>query len=322
MRFHSIRLATVIGLGSLCSSIAIAQPQSQPTALPSARSPANTPVQSRRVPANSESSELVTLNFPGGTVKEFIDVLRAAMDPMSLNVLIEPEAAKQPVPPVNMKDVSYYYVLRLLDRNIEDVQGGFTQLAIEQLNTPEGSAPIFKIVSRSQGRSSSIGFSVLSLNPIIGLPGSKGATASTLDAKTVLAAVEAAVAAADDERASPPTLKFHESSGLLFVRGTPAQQRAAEEVIRQLRKDLETASQAAQRGRGADGEKRLIIPPEHHDAILKALHQRFDGECCIQFVFEGDTLRITGDKVLLDEGAAIAFTRLLQLQGSPFEEQK
>lgn len=320
MRTNARRLVATAGICALLTSASLAQPQDSAPPAKGSAPRAVTPPNGAAFP--TPDREFVTFDFPGGKVSDFIAMLRAAMAPMPLNVFVDAEAAKQSLPAIKLTNASYFNVLRLLDRTEFEEQGRLVQTRVSQVDTSEGQTPIFKIQAGVQGGERTTGFSVLSLNPIIGLPGSAAATGSHLDAKSVLAAVEAAVIVSDDQSSSPPILKFHEPSGLLFVRGTEYQRKAAEEVVQQLRKDVEAARQTSQRGFGNDGEKRLIIPAEQHGAILKALHQRFDGQCCIQFVFEGDTLRITGDKELLDEAAAIAFTRTLQLGETPSQTQK
>lgn len=305
------KLMLMVVAGSMSATAAFGQPNASS---PKPASPdASAGERQKNTSPAAEPGEIVTFDFPGGTVNDFIAMLREAMKPTPLNVFIESEAAKQPVPPVKLRDAYFYPVLLLLNQSDGYDSNSPVRLSVTQANTMSGQTPIFTISARKVGGENTDRFSVLSLNPIIGLPGSTRVSDSKLDAKTVLAAVEAAVVVSGDEDSPPPMLKFHEASGLLFVKGTNSQRVAADDVVRQLRKDVQEAKAAARSLQSAGTEKRLNFPESYHKAILAALHQRFDGTCCIQFVFEGTTLRITGDKEILDEAAAIAFNRGLQL---------
>lgn len=292
----------LLGIGGLLISTSFAQPQSPPV---SDKAPVSAKSKPYRVPTPSE--ELVSFEFGGGTIQSFVETLRVAMNPTPLNVFIEPEAANQIIPPVKFTDVSYYQVLRLLDRTATDEKGRRSQTQLEQSNTPVDSAPMFKIRAIPMGGGFAKGFSVLSLNPIIGLPGSSKSANSGLDAKTVLAAVEAAVVAAEEPGATPPILKFHETSGLLFVRGTDAQREAAGEVVQQLRRDVEAdraADLAATAGRST---QKVLLKSEVPDDLAQRLRKLFAGQCCLQFEVDGKYLIVTGDRELVNEAAKLAY---------------
>lgn len=261
----------------------------------------------KHVEIATASDEIVSFEFPGGTLSSFIEKLREAAAPLPLNVFIEPEAAKQLVPPVKLTNVSYYYVLRLLDRTAKDDQGRMVQTQLEQSNTPDGAALMFKIRAIELGGSHADGFSVLSLNPIIGLPGSTKATTSSLDAKTVLAAIEAAVTASEDQGASPPMLKFHESSGLLFVRGTSEQREAASEVVQQLRRDVDAERAADLAATGGRDTKKMLIKSQPAEDVAEAVRRQLIGKCCVQLEVDGKYIVITGDKALVAEAAQRAY---------------
>lgn len=305
MRTNSRKLAVAAGICGLLASATLGQPQD---AAPASKGSAPHAMTSPNGAVFlAPDRELVTFDFPGGKVSDFIAMLRAAMAPVPLNVFVDAEAAKQSLPPMKLTKASYYAVLRLLDRSEFDEQGRLVQTNVSLVDTTEGQAPIFKISALAQGGEKTTGFSVLSLNPIIGLPGSTAATGSQLDAKSVLAAVEAAVIASDDQSSSPPTLKFHEPSGLLFVRGTPTQRAAAQEVVQQLRKDVEAARAADLAATGGRDTKKMLIKSQPAEDVAEAVRRQLIGKCCVQLEVDGKYIIITGDKALVAEAAQRAY---------------
>lgn len=298
MQFKAQWFRCCVGIGSILVSTAFAQPPAAPQMA--------VPPKPKQVQP-STTDELVTFDFSGGTVQNFIDKLRIAMQPWPLNVFIEPEAATQMVPPVKLTNVSYYNVLRMLDRTAKDVEGRMVQTQLEQSNIGEVSAPLFKISAIEVGGGHSKGFSVLSLNPIIGLQKS-GRAGSSLDADSVLAAIGAAIEASEDRGSSPPaTLRFHQPSGLLFIRGSEAQREAAQEVVQQLRRDVDAERAADQAATAGRSTAKVLLKGEEPDDLAQRLRKQFEGRCCVQFEVDGKYLIMTGDRELVNEAAQLAY---------------
>lgn len=305
MRTNSRKLAVAAGICALLASASLAQPQDAgPASKGSAPHATTSP---NGAVFRAPNRELVTFDFPGGKVSDLVAMLGAEMAPLPLNVFIEPEAAKQPVPPVKLKGVSYYHVLRMLDRTVKDEQGRMVQTQLEQSNTGEESAPLFKIRAIEVGGGHSTGFSVLSLNPIVGLQKSARA-GSSLDSDSVLAAIGAAVAASEDPGSSPPaTLKFHEPSGLLFIRGTEAQREAAQEVVQQLRRDVDAERAAELAATAGRDTKKMLIKSQPAEDVAETVRRQLIGKCCVQLEVDGKYIVITGDKALVAEAAQRAY---------------
>lgn len=270
---------------------------------------------------------LITLDFAGGTVGDYAQAIRKAAEPDALNLFVDSQAAEIPVPAIKLTKASIFDSLSLIARNGLDADGRYLNLGVEVLeSTANGGSPVYKIKANyldppgNPNRPSEALLEVISLNPIIGLPGSVRAGRPPLDAKTVLGAIEAAVAVSDSNSSTPPVLKFHEASGLLFVKGTNAQRNVAIEVARQLRKDVE-ADKATLDAIAAGRETyKLPVTAAAAPEILAFLRNKYEQQCCIQFWLEGNHLVITGDTQLVREATQAGSIRLTQLMNRSSNE--
>ncbi len=321
---NSNRFSAVLLLAMLCTPSLLAQ-ETKPNPAPATKpTPVfNSPASSTRV---APEVGYISLDFPGGTVAQYVDALRTAAGPGPANIMVDSEAAPLKVPAARLSRTSLENSLLVMERTVSGTNDRHANVGIhlERLypNSPDA-APIFVVqASYPLGHGDpppSRTMVVLSLNPIVGLPGTK--SEQKVDAKAVLSAVEAAVMVAETATKDAPTMKFHETSGLLFVRGTPAQLRAAEDVINQLRKDVDQGGKNAAAENESRAESKIAVHPDRRTAVLESLRKHFEDQCCVQFRLEGDaSIVLTGDRHLVNEAAqwaSLVETSLLQNRGTP-----
>ncbi len=234
-------------------SQASSAPQSQPAAAPSASDPqpaVASPVQPARSakpaggPADPkyiravglvEGGYRVDLKFPGGTLTDFIEAMRKAASPAPFNVLKTGEGVEPVVPPCEFQDVTITNAVSAaakIDRNI--------RLSIIQED--EG-APVYVFAYGGSGgsRSGSLQSDVLSLRGILdAAPNDPQEVKVTMTSDTVLSAVQqGALSDADEEGARPATIRYHEESELLFVRGTHDQIETIRRVVSLMESDVQ-----------------------------------------------------------------------------------
>lgn len=261
---------------------------------------------------------LVTLDFPGGTIESYAGAIRKAAQPDSLNLFVDSDAAEIPVPPIKLTKASIYDSLSLVARSGKAPDGRYLNVGVQVLeSTAVGGSAVYKVRAdymESPGfvRPPEVSLEVLSLNPIIGLPGSTRADRPPLDVKAVLGAIESAVAVAVSDASTPPVLKFHEASGLLFVKGTSEQRNVAIEVVRQLRNDVDAQEATLDVISASRTTVNLPLKGTAGEEILAGLRKYFERSCCVQFWTDGNTLVIAGDKALVNEAAKRA--SILDLQ--------
>jgi len=213
------------------------------------------------------------VEFPGGTIKDYIDVLsKAAPD---LNVVIRPETADVPMPPVSLKGVAHGTALQLIPALAES--GG--EIKVQPVLGPSGSgsevfvigiqppqAPGTPMMQVMHGTPGLPGRAMRTVGPA-GLGGALPAVpgvrppksvrvfslrsltsgSDALKPETVLTAIDTALGLqrADDE-GEPAAIKLHAESGLLVVHGVPEQIDAVEQVLTTMERDIRSQTTAQQ----------------------------------------------------------------------------
>lgn len=182
---------------------------------------------------------LLSIDFAGGPVTEFVAALRSAAEALGrktapLNLLVAKDSSTVQVPPLRIRFAELGDIVRaastmLAPRHcleVEVINGGngmpihvVRDINAEQFDTTPRLRvlPLRALTQTVDGESSN-----LALSP-----------------ETILTAVQTALDL-DAENTAPATVRFHESSGLLFVRGSERQIEAASEVVAQMQSDLES----------------------------------------------------------------------------------
>ncbi|MCW5777032.1 MAG: hypothetical protein KIS87_11385 [Phycisphaeraceae bacterium] len=202
----------------------------------------------RITPARTrDTSPLITLRFPGGSLPEYVQAVKLASQDNPVNVVIRGEAGDVRLPQVFLERVSIRSALELVTGNyaIDDlavradvsIQGAFP----DPFAGP--GEPIYLIeVRRDTGRRTTptgrlmpAETLVVSIRDLITpLPGDPANSA--MSRESVLTAVEAALttAAADSE----PTVRFHEDTGLVILNAPQPALVAAQNAINAISSDL------------------------------------------------------------------------------------
>ena len=199
--------------------------------------------------------ELVSVKFNGGTVTEFVALVRMAADQRwkrHINLLVTGPAGEAELPAIEIHDSELANLFSALDALVAPVysisfdslegdgEGTPIQLVRVQHNTDSDEAiqmsrrvrvfPLRALTSSLEGETSSI----------------------ALKPETVLTAVETALGLCTSTN-SKPVIRFHEDSGLMLVQGTEMQLSIAEEIVDRLTEDTNAlrARETMLRGRRA-----------------------------------------------------------------------
>lgn len=201
---------------------------------------------------------VVSLDFPGGTLREYVGAVQRAAGKDTVNVLLPAEAADLPLPPISMKDVSARTAL-------EAVQWAFPQMGphrvdVTPFGSPESGSPTFAVAYMAMGDRGPVPPSqparprdveVFSIRELIE-PAEGG---DGVPVETLLTSIEAALSLKDVGVA--PDLKFHEDSGLLIVRGTGEQIGTVKSLLREIRGDVQQRRGIARERQRREAEERF-----------------------------------------------------------------
>jgi hypothetical protein len=223
----------------------------------------------RRTAAAQRAGSL-TIDFPGGTVGDFVAALSQATG-APVNVVIgDAQIASTAMGPVKLRGVTVETAVRVIPSAASPARGQ-ALWDVSRIDDQHG-APVFRIrqVETDRPGGYPIVTEVLSL---------ASASSAGVDAKAVLSAVDAALGMLENAGA-PPEIKYHPESALLIVRGTPPQVSTIREVVERVGDDAERRRKEELKRAGArialEGQTRkLQIQRERAAAELAAAEADF-----------------------------------------------
>lgn len=202
--------------------------------------PAQDPTSTVAVKAVRPAGAVVTASFRGGTMADFVAVVRSA-EPKA-NIVVATAAAAAKVPPMEVRGAG-------LDQLLSGACAVAEAEFLVRVNEFRGEGePVYSIVAMlPQGAPGPQGAqvqtvpskpdestSVFSLNRLTE-PDPRLGGGAGLRAETILSAIEAG--GGDDPK--QPGLRYHRESGLLFVRGNRTQIALVKDLLTNLERDLE-----------------------------------------------------------------------------------
>lgn len=233
-----VPLAALALVGGSVATAHAAQPQAPAEHQPAGR-------------VSSTEGPIVSVDFLGGTVADYVDALRGAAagpDTAAVNVAVSKRAATVELPPVQLRSVTLHTALRAATYAAELPDGAELKVdAMPYWDNGAGPAVAAFALTVSEPRSPQTGghaaqpsptdsiLRVMSLRDLV----ATGPESSGLPLESVLTAVQAALDLARVEGTPAPSMKFHEESFLLIVRGRPEQVQAVEQVVAELTKSVQ-----------------------------------------------------------------------------------
>lgn len=196
------------------------------------------------------------LSFPGGTLGEYVVVLRAAVEPEPVNIILRGTASEIDVPEINLQMVAVATAIEIAlpdpfeEQMVFDDDGEMHRI-IQRFDTygygEPGSlvivierqvrSPIEPPEGQITARRRDTMLEVFVLSELVTLIQAGG---TDIDIDTMIDAVETALDTGGNT--SEADLRYHEASTLLIVRGTGEQVHTVEQVLRQFYKIAEGAA--------------------------------------------------------------------------------
>ena len=182
-------------------------------------------------PSNDEK-ELISVKFAGGTVTDYVKAL--VKEAGTINVVVAPEAAEVPMPPVTLTKVTVSAAIGLVDGRSLLQRERSIQLDVRHMpQYTEQEQPTYQIHATVRGNPVGTQASVWTIANLL--------RGDIFDADDVLEAVETAldILQSTDE----PIIRFHKQTGLLIARGDPQQLSTIDDVLEQLQQSQHLMSQ-------------------------------------------------------------------------------
>jgi hypothetical protein len=174
----------------------------------------------------SPGARLITLDFPGGTVAQYIDAVRKASD--DANIVVIGDVTPIPMPPVKLKNVDAWAAVNILNSMPQHQKDLYVKMDADITSHERDQSRVYVVtaqVTRSNGLGGPVESTVLSVLDVL---------QDHLTADDLLTAVQIAqeVIGNPDQ---PADIKFHKETGLLIARGTREQIAGIHQVVEQLR---------------------------------------------------------------------------------------
>lgn len=206
-----------------------------PLALVAAIACCAAPYVSAQESGGARSDRRISVAFKGGTLSEFLELIRAGND--WVNIVASPEAKAVTLPELSIKNAGVMQTLQAVAGIVTSNYSVSVSLQTDQRSEPVHSVRVMLMNHQKPSPTSrQIVSKVFSLRFL--LQESKDDSAS-LGTDAVLTAIDTGLGVEDGEVRAK--IKFHQDSGLLFVRGTFEQTGMISSILDALRSDLTRA---------------------------------------------------------------------------------
>ncbi len=189
----------------------------------------------------NQNKVLVSLDFPGGTLSEWVVALTQAAKPEPANIILRGDAARIPIEPTKLDNVP-------LSAAIDVVSGGYqvgdaSYMVSNREYQEAAGRSVFALQVSYAGRRAPKSTQQPDPRDIIVLQIKELTTAlpgdppeAVVPAETVLTAIETVLEVAADD--GNTNVKYHAPSGLIMLAGPVPSLRAAQEVVGQMASDM------------------------------------------------------------------------------------
>jgi hypothetical protein len=213
MKFRSIILATLVAGLVLFASV-----QAQNSSSNAGR------------PSRASGENLITLEFAGGNVAQYIDAVRQASD--NANIVVIGDVTPIQMPSVRLKNVDTWAAVNILNELPQQQKDLLVNIQASISSDESDQARVYT-VSAMTTRAGSLGASVEST--VISVADVLQGQMTADDLLTAVKIAVDVVGMADE----PADIKFHKETGLLIARGSADQVSAIHQVVEQLREQLQ-----------------------------------------------------------------------------------
>ncbi|MCA8969410.1 MAG: hypothetical protein KDC95_06490 [Planctomycetes bacterium] len=213
------------------------------------------PAQSTR---RARTPVLLSIDFIGGSLSRYLQQVRSAHKKAggeTLNMIVTGKPDEIRLPRFDLEDTTVDDAIQVLER-IEIDRSTRIQVSSQSGRGTPASSKIYLVSAQTTNKSTRGSAPRPTLTRVLSIrqlttPLPNVPPDSVLKLETVLGAIEAGLEVLDDadtqEKPATPAaiLRFHESSGLLFLKGSPDQLNIVESVIARLEFDLQARNRHA-----------------------------------------------------------------------------
>ncbi len=296
----SVRRGLTVGVAAALVALSGMSASAQPSG--------GKPPQQNAAVEQSTREPLVTVDFKGGTVQQYIAALRGAMGKDPVNAVVSESASKAELAAIVLSRVPLSAAMQAISAAAGSSQGNWSIKVIPTESEPSGASLAYAIdfLSRGQRPNEDMVIETYSLARLI-KPGKENGPG--VPSSVVLSAVETGLRMQTAD-GKAPELKFHEDSGLLFVRGTVPDVRLVGSVVARMSDDADRESKAAARHADAERERAMAVK----EAELNIQMREIELQSAMQVLDETEQLVKGGSAPAPELNAAKAAARKAQIR--------
>lgn len=210
----------------------------------------------------ADAARQVSVNFPGGTIGQYIEALRKASPGGVANIVASDRSSKVPISAINLKSVEIGVAVGAIPAAYSGPRGAWhiepVLPAGYQRTGVDSSSLTYSVdfETLSDFRRDDLKVESFSLGRLLNPTGSSKPDS---DPKVVLTAIDTGLHLLIAEGDPQPELKFHPDSTLLFVRGTSAEVDLVKSVISRMSEEAVRRMAVTQRRLRAEQVRNLQV---------------------------------------------------------------
>ncbi len=191
---------------------------------------------------------VISIEFPGGSLTTLLEQIRKAGD--NVNIVASNLSDSVELPKLTLKNATVGAALKGISKIVASPYYVAVETEIDGIGQP-----VYALAIR---KNTGVTNTAMASGPDVAVFSLRGLTERlatdpegsnlVMPAKTILSAIDAGLSVTVDDKdrtQTPATIRYHEDSGLLFVRGSHMQTRLAQQVLSQLEANLNERRQAA-----------------------------------------------------------------------------
>lgn len=210
------------------------------------------------------AARLLTVNFPGGTIGQYVEALRKASAGGSANIVVSDRSSKVPISAINLKGVDIGVAVAAIPAAYSGARGAwhidpvFPSGRLQGIGSVDMTSITYSVDFESvlEYRRDDLKVESFSLGRLLN---PAGEAKPESDPRIVLTAIETGLHLLIAEGDPQPELKFHPDSTLLFVRGTSAEVDLVKSVISRMSEEAVRRMAITQRRTRAEQTRNLQV---------------------------------------------------------------
>ncbi len=196
-------------------------------------------------PAPAQVGPIVSVDFKGGTLGQYVQAIQAAAKSEPVNVFMDEQASSAPVPAIALRQVEVESALAAVTRYRREIMDERARvrfgLDLQRIKPGGDGRPVFVITRGDLDRAPGpvdVYLEAFALRDLVRAPeGVEPGPGTVTTIEAIVSAVDSGLAMVGDA-GGRADVKYHPDAGILLVRGTERQTAVVRKLLGELRDDI------------------------------------------------------------------------------------